>query len=318
VHDQTSNLFRPEALEHHAAGLRRQGALLRISPAWTRSCFWLLLAVVLAGVGGLVFGTLPEYAEGVAVVCARQRTNLTAAAPGTILRRQVHPGDRVADGAVLLEIGNPEAADELRRIEQEWEVLLIDYLKDPSDRRAREALVALRARRNLAEARRIQRRITAPRAGLVGDVRVEAGQRVSAGDVLLSLVHEEESPAVLALLPGRHAPRLSAGATLRLRLDGYEQVRRQELTIDAIGESVAGPGEVRRVLDQEIADSIPVPSSSVLVRAALPAHTFHSGDRTYEYRHGMQGWAEVRLEQEKRLLFKLAPWLERRIEGSDG
>ena len=42
-----SDLFRQEALEHHAGA--GAGDVLRVAPRWTRWLFWLLLASVAAG-----------------------------------------------------------------------------------------------------------------------------------------------------------------------------------------------------------------------------------------------------------------------------
>lgn len=42
-----SDLFRQEALEHHAG--KRAGDVLRVAPRWTSWLFWLLLLSVAAG-----------------------------------------------------------------------------------------------------------------------------------------------------------------------------------------------------------------------------------------------------------------------------
>ena len=41
-------LFRPEALEHHA-GRQGPGDVLRVAPRWTAFLYWALLALVAAG-----------------------------------------------------------------------------------------------------------------------------------------------------------------------------------------------------------------------------------------------------------------------------
>ena len=48
-----SDLFRPEALEHHAA--KAAGDVLRVAPRWTAWLFWLLLVSVVAGVAAAWF-----------------------------------------------------------------------------------------------------------------------------------------------------------------------------------------------------------------------------------------------------------------------
>lgn len=43
-----ADLFRPEAVEHHAAG-GGPGDVLRVAPRWTAWLFWALLVAVVAG-----------------------------------------------------------------------------------------------------------------------------------------------------------------------------------------------------------------------------------------------------------------------------
>ena len=42
-----AELFRPEAVEHHAGGT--PGEVLRVAPRWTGWLFWMLLVAVAAG-----------------------------------------------------------------------------------------------------------------------------------------------------------------------------------------------------------------------------------------------------------------------------
>ena len=63
-----SQLFRSEALAHYTGGRRRQGDLLRLTPAWTRWSYWLLVAVLLLGLAGATVGTVDQYSSGPAVV----------------------------------------------------------------------------------------------------------------------------------------------------------------------------------------------------------------------------------------------------------
>ena len=42
-----ADLFRPEAVEHHAGGA--PGDVLRVTPRWTGWLFWVLLVAVVAG-----------------------------------------------------------------------------------------------------------------------------------------------------------------------------------------------------------------------------------------------------------------------------
>jgi membrane fusion protein (multidrug efflux system) len=328
-----SGIFRDEALEHHALGHRRRGDLLRISPAWTGWFFWLLLAVVAAGVLYVIFGTAHEYAEGVAVIMFEDRSDILAELPGTVLGIAVRPGDRVEQGQLLARLGDAEEAADLDRIKRERELQLINYLRDPADEDTRQALIALRARQELAETRQEKRAVSAPRSGVVSDIRVEIGQQIAPGQVILSLVHDDALPTVAVLLPGQYQPRLAlqgqqnvAGtdesqdteSRLVLELEGYRHSHRERLKIQSVGAAIVGPGEIRRYLDDEIADSVAIKGPVVLVRAELKSREFQADDRRYEYHHGMHARARVRLGPPKSVLLRLLPWLETLTLGNDG
>ena len=52
---------------------------------------------------------------------------------------------------------------------------------------------------------------------------------------------------------------------------------------------------MRRTLGQEIADSVPVAGSLVLVRARLPRQTFTFGGQAYRYYDGIPGRVDIRV-----------------------
>lgn len=311
------SIFREEALEYHASGHRR-GDLLRISPAWTQWVFWLLLALLAAGVLYVIFATVPEYAEGVAVIRFEQRTDVVAELPGTVLSIAVGPGDRVCEGDLLVQLGDAQEAAELDRIRRQCELELVNYLRDPSDQSARQTLITLRARKELAEARRQKRDVTALRAGVVSSVGVELGQRLSPGEIMLSLIHPDGLPSVVAMLPGHYRPLLKTGLSLRLEPEGFRYSDTEELTVESVGEVVVGPSEVRRSLDYEIADSVLLQGPLVLVQSKLLSRKFRVGKRSYEYHHGMHARARVHVEPKKRIVFRLVPSLEKVFGNNDG
>jgi len=302
------DLFRAEAIESYRAGHRSTGDLLRISPGWTGWCYWLLLGVALAGMTYLTLGTVHEYAAGPAVVRVESRTDVTARLAGTVSSVDVHPGQRVATGDVLVQFHVAQEIAELERLTRELALQIINVLRDPADRAARQALTTLRADRTLAEARLDERIARAPHAGTVSDVRIRAGQQLTPGEIILSLIGDDSRFSVIAMLPGDSRPLLTRGLPLRLELSGYRYAY-QDLLVETIGDEVVGPAEVRRYLGQEIGDSVPVRGPIVLVTTSLPSRSFVAEGRTLQYYDGMQGTAEARVREET-ILFTLVPGLK--------
>src|SRR5689334_19515419 len=90
-------LFRQEALEQRAqAGSR--GSLLRMSPAWTRWSYWMVVALLGAGALYAILGTIHEYAMGPALIRADGRREISARLAGTVAAVAVGPGQRVQAG----------------------------------------------------------------------------------------------------------------------------------------------------------------------------------------------------------------------------
>jgi hypothetical protein len=86
------SLFRQEALEFHA-GHARRGDVLRIDPPWTGWLYWIVLALVAAGVAVTATARTSETTSGPALFNAPERTFLVlvpgAAAP------ELRPGQPV-------------------------------------------------------------------------------------------------------------------------------------------------------------------------------------------------------------------------------
>lgn len=140
-------------------------------------------------------------------------------------------------------------------------------------------------------------------------MRVREGQHLAAGDTVATLLRAGSAPYLVALLPGSDRPQLRPGMLLRFEVTGYRYAY-QQLEIEAVAEQVIGPAEARRYLGPQSADSVPLDSSVVLVRARLPAESFRVGDDVLRYHDGMSGRAEARLRSEP-ILVTLLPWLER-------
>lgn len=303
-----SQLFRREALRQYASGGRSQGDLLRVAPRWASWSYWILLAVVAAGLLYSLFGTIHEYASGPAVVQLEGHTTLTAPTAGIVTSVSVRPGDRVSAGQAIAALYEADEAAELARIEHEIELQLLERLKRPSDDSTAHALISLRAQRELARARLRERTVRAPADGAIGDVRARPGQYLTPGQVVATLVNGPSRPAVVALLPGRFRPLLAAGMSLRLQLDGYPR-QPQDLRIEVVSDEVIGPKEAARYLGSEVADAIGVDGPLVMVRAPLEARSLDAEDRRFDYHDGMQGVAEVPVRSE-RLLEALLPRLK--------
>jgi hypothetical protein len=103
------SLFRREALEFHASQ-PGQGGVLRVDPPWIRWSYWIVLALVAAGVVVTATARTSETTSGPARINVQQRTYVAlvpeAASPdvrrGQLVHLQVNgPGGRVLAARVL-------------------------------------------------------------------------------------------------------------------------------------------------------------------------------------------------------------------------
>lgn len=312
AHARSVEVFREEALEHHVTMGSRDGDWLRLSPRWTNATFWLLCALVAAFLVYSLVGTIDEYAAGPAVVRLSGRTEVTASQEGIVTAVEVRPGDRVAAGQPLVRFQSVRERAELQRIEREWDLQLIEHLRDLSAPGPSQALIGLQAERDLARARVEERVIRAPRAGVVSDVRSRPNQRVGSGAILLSLTGAAALPHLTAVLPGEHRPLLRPRMPLILELRGYGHAP-QRLAITSVAEEVVDPEEARRLLGPEIASAVALNGPVVLVEARFPEATFEADGERYELHDGMWGTAEVRVRSEP-LLAALVPGLRTVME----
>ncbi|MBN9683456.1 MULTISPECIES: HlyD family efflux transporter periplasmic adaptor subunit [unclassified Corallococcus] len=301
--------YRKEALEYRErAHAESGGDLLRISPAWTRWAYWVLVGALACSLLFFCVGTLFEYAAGPALIRVEGKTDLTVAFSGVVLTVDVQPGQRVVAGEPLVHFASEQEQGTLARISREFELQLVRYLRDPSDEGARQALTGLRAERELAQARLEERTLRAPHAGVVGDLRLQPGQYIPSGTRALSLLGDDATVVVLGFLPGQYRPLLVPGMDLRLELQGFAYEYR-DLVIESVGDQIIGPGEARRYLGSELGDAIPLEGALVLVRARLPLRTFVREGRTFNYYDGMPARAEARVKSES-ILLTLVPGLK--------
>ena len=301
------DLFRREALEHYFQDAQDQGHLLQLSPRWTQWTYPVLLSLVAAALVFSLVASVHEYADGTALVRVEGRDDIVAPLSGTVSAIEVRPGQRVEAGELLVGLYSAQEAAELERLEQEFQLGLLNRLRHPADPNVERALGALQARKRQAEARLEERSVRAPRPGVVSDVRVRPGQPLTPGEVVLTLQAELQEPSIVAVFPGHYRPLIQIGMPLRLELEGYRYAY-QRLTVDGITDEVFGPAEARRLLGPG-GDTVPLSGPVVLVTARLPSDTFESDGRRYAYHDGISGRAEIRVRSE-RLITTLVPALE--------
>lgn len=298
--------FRPEALAYHARGTQRAD-VLHITPQMLHAVFWFvggLTAIVIAFVCN---ARVIDYAEGPALVLLDNRRDVTASRAGVVVDVQARAGAHVREGDVLLQLHSATEATELASLERELSDQLVLMMRNPADRAARDAVLSLRTRRDVAKAALERSVLRAPISGVVTDLRARPGQMVEAGAPLLALQAEATGAHVTALLPGPERPRLHAGMPLRLHIDGFDRTT-IELEIESVDEQVLGPPEALRVLGSELTGAIEVQGPVVLVHASLPDASFRSRGTQYRLHHGMPTRAEVAVAKEP-LLYAWIPGL---------
>jgi multidrug resistance efflux pump len=299
-------LFRREAVDE-LARVGQRPSLLRVTPTWTRWTFWVVLGACAAAIAFSVVGTIDEYAIGPALIRAEGRREVTSAAAGLVAVVDVRPGERVGRGQLLVRLHDASETAEYERLNHEFEMQLMKMLRDPSDSAARQSLTALRAQKELAEARLDERSVRAPEDGVVSDLHIRAGQHLNPGDVILTLMPPDATFTVIAMLPGNYRPVLRTGMPLRLELDGYRYQYRR-LAVDEISDEVIGPAEVKRYLGSEIADAVSLSGPVILVQASIPTSTFTVDGHAVRYHDGMLARAEARIRTEP-IVLSLVPGL---------
>ena len=301
-----SDIFRHEAIEHYKQP-PTEAAILLMVPGWTRWTYRLLLGLLAGALVFVWFASVSRYVEGPAVIRADERIAVTAAVSGVVASVPVVPGNRVAQGDVLVQFRSVDEEAQIAAAQREFDSALVRMLANPMDQYARQALAAPRAQRDLLATRLSERCVRAAEAGVVGDVRVRPGQSVAPGELVVSLARDRARFSVLALLPGEQRPSLQKGLPLRLEISGYPYAY-QNVTIDGMDDEIVGPYEIRRILGPQIADSVSVLGPVVVVHATLQGATFEAGREAYRYFDGMPAKAQVRLRSE-RLVTILAPGL---------
>jgi len=305
-------IYREEALESLGAAEDDFGVFFDRLPGSTRYPY--LLALLVALVAGLFFSLVQvrEYASGPAFIVSTVRRDVAATHAGVVGSVLVAPGDLVSEGQLLATYAAQDQRAELVRAQTELDRSLLTRLRDPSDQTLELAVARARANRERAQARVEKASLRATAAGRIGDVRVEPGRAVQAGQVLLTIASDDaREPVVRALVPGRHRPTLEIGQPFTLDLDGFSNAS-QRLRVTAISEEVLGVGEIQRVLGPKIADALAIAGPMIIVEARLGGAEFEADGRSWTLHEGMVGHADIAVRS-KPIAYLLFAGLERML-----
>jgi multidrug efflux pump subunit AcrA (membrane-fusion protein) len=301
--------FREEALRNYKQRLVH-GEVLRSSPAWADRTYWILVGALFTAFMYVTVGTVNQYASGPAVIRLDDRVDLTFPMDGVVKEVRVQPGQHVAKGDLLVQLDDANQSAEFDSVRREYELELVQRLHEPGSPR-NGSLSPLLARLGLTQANLRARSLRAPAAGTIADVRLRKGHRIAAGEVVLSVVREDASFSMIAVLPGHERPLLRAGQSMLFEISGFADAH-QKVAIAEIGDEVVGPAEVKRFLNPEMSDALIVPGPSVLVTGRLPARAFRVEGQGLNFYDGMQGTVEVAVRTEP-LVFAFIPSLRRWI-----
>jgi multidrug efflux system membrane fusion protein len=289
----SSQLFRKEALDHHARP-EAQGTLLHLSPLWARTTYWIILALVLTAGVILALVDIYDYAMGPVFIQVKGVEDVISTAGGKVSRVLVQRGQQVKAGQPLVELAAVVESVERERLEQEFRTQLAATLLNPLNTAAQQSLSNLRSALDMSRVRLDERSLKAPFDGVVGDLRVREGQVIGSGEVALSLLREGTECYALALVPGRYRPMIKPGQGFRLELEGFPYLY-QELTVASISDELVGPAEVSRYLGPDLGDAVQLEGPVTVVEARLSGHSFRNRGRDYSYYTGMPGTARVKV-----------------------
>lgn len=300
------DLFRREAALAHAGD--RWGDVLRVTPRWVPWVYAALVATMIAGAVFLVFGRVSTYSRGAGVVRLRERAEVTATAAGNVRSIDVVVGQEVEPGDVIARLDDSAQTAQVARLENTFRDRLRQRLLSPADTAAGESVASARVEMERARVDLDDRRIVAPRAGVVGDLRARPGQRIEPGDVIGSVVDPHAGAELYAIVPGGDRPRLAVGQRLRLELDGFHHAY-QDVVVESFASEAMGADEALRYLGRVAAD-VGLRGPVVLVRAKLPRELTADG-QSYPWVDGMGGSVHIELASE-RIVDTLVPGLRSR------
>lgn len=304
---KAAGLFRREAVDYQRQGGAR-GDVLRLTPRSLIATQWLLMIALGLGLYYAFAGQIDEHAAGPAVVFVDGLHEVTAPRAGVVASVEVAPGEQVKANQPLVRMVASTETAELETVERELADQLAKLLADPSDAVARESMVSLRSRRDLARLSLERQVLRAPHEGTIGDVRVRTGQLVEPGMPVVSVHNDTAGARLMAMLPGRYRPLLRPGARLRFVAEGFPR-EVHGLVIERVGDQIIGPLDAARYLGLDQSAAAQLQGPVVLVQARLPKLSFTSEGGTYRFHHGMRGFAESAVRHES-IAFTFVPGLK--------
>jgi RND family efflux transporter MFP subunit len=224
----------------------------------------------------LALHPVEDTTEYIATVKSRRSTTIQPQVEGLITDIGARPGQRVSRGTVLMQIdagrqqatvANLESVRAAREAEVQWARQQADRQKKlydagaVSQQEAEQAAIVVRT--SEAQLRAIEaqireqqvelgyHRVTAPTAGIVGDIPVRIGDRVTRSTVLTT-IDENAGLELYINVPVGQATRLKPGLTVRIVDDGGKQLAASQVNF--------------------ISPSVDTATQSVLVKAPLASN----------------------------------------------
>jgi len=303
-------LYRAEALEAHRSR-GTEGAAMMLSPSWTKIAYPMLVVTIIAACILGVWIHVPTYSTGTGIV-SYPGLPITAPAGGTVDEILVKDDQEVKQGQVLVRLHSEQESAELAAAQKEYDALTQQYLFDGNDQNLKQQLASSITRVDRAKAAVDLRLVRARRNGTVSDLRVHVSQAVQPGEPVLTIVSPGTEPEIVAFLPGRDRPRLRAGQTIQVEIEGYKKVR-EFATIKDVSNEVIGGQEAAKYIGLAQSDALKLANTGeawVIVHAKLPSRTFQTEQRTYRYHHGMVAKTEVKVRNQP-FVVTLLPALEK-------
>ncbi|MBA3540168.1 MAG: HlyD family efflux transporter periplasmic adaptor subunit, partial [Deltaproteobacteria bacterium] len=284
-------VFRPEALSA-SRSRHRAGELVHLSPRWIRIALPAILAMGALLITLAAIIQVPSYSRGTVVVRMNGH-NVISNAQGRIAEILVAPGQRVAAGDRLIVLDTTQEQQAFAQVDTVFRDQLGAFLVDPTDEGARQSLAGILASHTSARDTLATKTITAPIDGVVGAIL--ASDIVSAGEHVLTIIPRGSEPSVIAFMPGSDLARIKVGMVLQVEMTGYTH-KRAQLVITEVGDEVISQTQARKQLGQKLADAVPLPPSTVMIKAKLTSPSFEAQGKTYDYRDGMDGLGEIEVD----------------------
>ncbi|MFT3696207.1 MAG: HlyD family efflux transporter periplasmic adaptor subunit [Kofleriaceae bacterium] len=308
------SLYRPEALQYHRKK-GSEGVVAELSPKWTRRAYpFLLVTMLVAAIAGILV-RVPTYSSGFGIV-RRASMPVTALAQGNVEALYFQRGDTVKKGDRLAKLSSPKEEGDYAQVKAERDQAQTNYLFDEQDEQSRKQVKAATTALVHAQSVLDQRYVYATADGTVSDIHTDEGKAVQPGQELMRIIKPGTKPEILAFLPSTDRPRVKQHEMkLQVGVEGFK-LKRPRLAIDSISEDVVGPSDIRRMVGQEVADTLKLPNEGVsfmVVKGTFDSDKFKSGHKIYELHDGMPAKVEIEIDT-KPFLAEVFPLFDRWID----